>query len=88
MSQLPGHPWYRVLAENPCHRRPRLGVFIFGIPVTCGVFVNRCGGALVSCFGFAGGIPLLCPAQEGVKMTRTAVGSRHPRTGRSGARRV
>jgi len=105
LLETTGHPWCRVPTENPRHQWPRLSVFIFGVPVTFGVLlpapgnapaicrcVNRCGGALASCFGLVGGcrrdgIPLLRPARERVKMTRTVVGSRHPRLGR-GARRV
>jgi len=108
MSQLLletlGHPWRHVPTENPCHRRPRLGAFIFGLPVTFGVLssalgnapvicwcVGRCGEALVSCFGLAGGcgrngIPPLRPRRESVKMMGVAVESCHPRPG-PGARR-
>ena len=101
MSQLLletlGHPWCHVPTENPRHRRPHLGAFIFDLPVTFGMLssapgnapavcqcVDRCGGALVSCFGLCGRneIPPLRPGQESVKMMKTAVGSCHPRPGR------
>jgi len=92
-----GHPLCRVPTETARHRWPRSGVFIFGIPVTFGVLssapgnvpavcqcVDRCGGALVSCFGPAGGcgcngIPPLRPGRESLKMMRMVVGSCHPR---------
>jgi hypothetical protein len=105
LLETPGHSWYRVPTENPRHRRPYSGAFIFGVSVTSEVFssapcnvqevcqcVDRCGGArVVSCFGLAGGcgrdgIPPLRPVQESVKMTRTAVGSHHPRPGRRAQR--
>ena len=99
-----GHPWCHVPTENPCYQRPCLSAFTISVPVTVGVLssapgnapavcrcVDRCGGALVSCLGLAGGcgrngILPLCPAQESVKMTRMVVESCHPRPG-YGARR-
>ena len=83
----------RVPTENPCHRLPRLGAFIFCIPVTCREFVNRRCRTLVSCFGLAGGCGRATGSrhfvQRGrVKVTRTTVRSRHPCPGRKGARRV
>jgi len=92
-----GHSWCHVPTENPRHRRPCLGTLVFGIPVTFELpssapgnapaicqCVDRCGGALVSCFRSAeecgrNGIPPLRPGQESVKMMRMAVGSCHPR---------
>ena len=66
MSQLldtPGNPWCCAPTENPRHRRPRLGAFVFGVPVMFGVLLSAPGkasalrqsvdrlGDLVSCFG-------------------------------------
>ena len=68
LLKTPGHPWHRVPTENHRHRRPCLGAFIFGVSATSGVLssaprnvqvvcecVDRCGGALVSCFGLQEG---------------------------------
>jgi hypothetical protein len=60
MSQLlletPGHQWCCVPTENPRHRQPCLGAFIFGVPVILGVFVDMCGRAPVVVFRACGGV--------------------------------